>query len=68
MILNKREIQNSSPEQVREYIVDALNLTAELDPPADLRVEVFKSACNLLSAKHVVVEQMQASPNGLRLP
>lgn len=68
MILQKKEIMNNTPEQVRAAIVDALNLVADLDPPTDLRAHAFNQAVGLFSGKQIVVEQMQASPNGLRLP
>lgn len=67
MILQKKEIQNYTADEVRDHLVNALNLTTELDPPADLRVPVFNQAVGLLSGKQIIVEQMQQSPNGLQL-
>lgn len=67
MILQKREIQNYTADEVRAHVTDALNLTTELDPPSDLRAAVFNQAVGLLSGKQIIVEQMQQSPNGLQL-
>lgn len=67
MILQKREIQNYTPEEVREHVVAALNLTAELDPPTALAEAVFVQAVGLYSGKQIIVEQMQTSPNGIQL-
>ena len=68
MILQKHEIKNNTADEAREYLEAALALTLELDPPQDLRSHVFVQAVGLLSGKQIVVEQMQAMPNGMRLP
>jgi hypothetical protein len=57
VILQKREIQNNTDDQVRDYLVSALNITAELDPPKDLCVSVFTQAVALYSGKQIMVEQ-----------
>ena len=68
MILNKHEVPNNTPEQARGYLTAALNLVVELDPPSDLREQLFVQACAMLSGKQILVEQMQMSSNGLSLP
>lgn len=67
MILQKKEIQNYTQDEVRAHIGDALALLDEYDPPADLREAVFVQAVGLYSGKQIIVEQMQTSPNGIQL-
>lgn len=50
------ERQNNTPEQVREYLREALDVVDELGPPDDLRVACFTAAVNLVSAKQVTAE------------
>ncbi len=58
----KHEIPHNTPEQVRGYLTDALNLVAELDPPSDLRGITLSKAVDLISAKQIVMEQVQMQP------
>ncbi len=52
------EFHHNTPEQVRDYIVAALELVRDLEPDEDLRVSVFLQACQLISGKQVVIEQI----------
>lgn len=54
----RTETYNNTPEQVREYLLDALAIVDELDPPEDLRPVVFTAAVNLGSSKQIVIEQV----------
>lgn len=60
-----------TPEEARDVLQTALDLTAEADPPEDLRAAFFAQACSLLGQKQVVFEQptpamgpMMAIPRG----
>ena len=50
------ERMNNTSEQVREYLVEALAVVDELDPPTDLRVACFERACDLVCGKQVIAE------------
>jgi hypothetical protein len=54
--VRKIELDHNTPEQVREYLADALAVTEELDPPEDLRVALFAKAVDLFSAKSVTID------------
>lgn len=51
------EQQHNTPEQVREYVREALAVVDELDVPDDLRAAAFAKACDLISGKQIVFEQ-----------
>ena len=51
------ELLHNKPEQVREYLQTALDLTAELAPLEDLRVAFFEAAVGLCAAKQMVIQQ-----------
>jgi hypothetical protein len=61
--VQKREYPHNTPEQVRDYLLEALTIVAEIDPPDDLRGLAFSKAVDLVSAKQVIFEQMPAIPN-----
>jgi hypothetical protein len=61
--VQKREYQHNTLEQVRDYLLEALTIVAEIDPPGDLRGLAFSKAVDLVSAKQVIFEQMPAIPN-----
>jgi hypothetical protein len=50
------ERQHNTPEQIREYLREALDVVDELDPPDDLRVSAFVKAAELAAAKQVTGE------------
>lgn len=56
------ERQHNTPEQVRQYLREALAVVAELDVPDDLRVAAFTKATELAAAKAVTVETVHAGP------
>lgn len=51
------ERPNNTPEQVREYVAEALAIVDELDVPDDLREAAFTAAVNLSASKQVLAEQ-----------
>jgi hypothetical protein len=57
-----REHQHNTPEQVEQYLTDALAMVKKLDPPSDLREVCFEKAANLLSSKQIFAEQGPAVP------
>lgn len=59
------ELHHNTPAQVRAYLREALDVVAELDPPDDLREACFQTACNLTSAKQIMMSQ---SPIGIPGP
>lgn len=52
----RTEQPHNTPEQVREYLREALEVVDELGPPDDLRVACFTKAADLLSAKQIMLE------------
>lgn len=54
----RTEWPHNTPEQVREYLLEALDVVDELGPPDDLRVACFTKAADLLIAKQITVEQV----------
>jgi hypothetical protein len=67
-MMRQTEYQHNKPEQVRDYIQDALTLVAELDPPEDLRVAVFAKAADLYSSKQVLLEQIGMLDGAMATP
>lgn len=57
---SRQEIQHNTPEQALLYLQGALEIVETLDPPAELRETCFAKACDLLSAKQLVL--MQPAP------
>lgn len=57
--MQRQEIPNNTREQVVEYLRVALEVTDEIDPPADLREATFVAATNLVSGKQIVMVQPQ---------
>jgi hypothetical protein len=49
-----REQHYNTPEQVRDYLAEALAITRELEPPRALRGLVFDRASQLLAAKAIL--------------
>lgn len=60
------ERPNNTPEQVAEYLHQALELTEHADPPADLRAAFFTAAANLFASKQIMAEQI--APAGMFMP
>jgi hypothetical protein len=57
------EHQFNEPEQVAEYLRQALVIVADIEPPEDLRGICFAKAVELVSAKQVFFEQPAMIPN-----
>jgi hypothetical protein len=64
----RTETYHNTPEQVREYLRDALDAVADVDPPAELRVAAFAAAVNLVSSKSITVEQVGPLTGALAVP
>jgi hypothetical protein len=58
MSMRQTEYPNNTPEQVREYLQQAADITAELDVAPDLAGIAFSKAVDLLSGKQIVLEQV----------
>ena len=58
--MRRVEVPNNTPEQVVEYLTQALVLLEEVAPPDELREAAFVSIVNLLSGKQIIMEQPQA--------
>lgn len=57
--MTRQEIPNNTPEQVRDYLQQALALVDELDIPAHLEVAAFEQAVGLIAGKQIVMVQPQ---------
>ena len=61
--MRKTEHYHNTPEQVEQYVTQALELVEKVAPPDDLRSAVFAQACALFAGKQIVFEQVGALPN-----
>ena len=64
----RTELMHNTPEQVREYLREALAIVEELDPPTDLREVAFTKAADLVSGKQIAVEQVVPGIPGMTIP
>lgn len=64
----KQELPHNTLEQVKGYLVAALLLVEETDPPEDLRVAAFTGALGLISSKQIFYEQAPALNGPLMIP
>lgn len=60
------QVKLNTPEQVREYLREALAIVDELNPPPALQAAVFDKAAEFVSSKQVVVESI--GTGGLAIP
>lgn len=60
MQVRVHQVPNHTPEQVREYIEEALLIVSESEVDDDLKVAVFVQAASMLSSKTFLTEQPQA--------
>ncbi len=63
--MQRQEIPNNTPEQVRAYIEAAITLVDVIEPPAELREQVFVAAVNLIASKQIALTQPQPLPLGM---
>jgi hypothetical protein len=61
--MRQQEFPHNTPEQVYEYLRDAISAVEGLDPPEDLRPLVFAKAVDLFSAKQLIFEESPMIPN-----
>ena len=66
--MQRTEHQHHTPEQVRGYLREALEIVDELDTPGDLRQIAFGKAVELLSGKQIFFEQAAVDLSRLKLP
>lgn len=59
----RQEIPNNTPEQVREYLREALAVVTELEPPEDLREAVFTQAAQMVAGKQILMQQQAGIPD-----
>jgi hypothetical protein len=64
----RTEFAHNTPEQVREYLREALDVVDELGPPDDLRAACFTKAADLIAAKQITVEAVAPFGGGLAVP
>lgn len=62
------ERQHNTPEQIRDYLREALDVVDELGPPDDLRVACFAKAAELAAAKQVTGEAVIGNVPNLAVP
>lgn len=55
--MRKTELPHNTPEQVTDYLRDALAVVELLEPPDDLREVCFSKAVDLFSSKQIMYEQ-----------
>lgn len=63
--MRRKEEQHNTPQQVRDYLTEALAIVGELEVTDELRVPAFEKACDLLAGKQVTFEQV--APAGFDL-
>lgn len=64
----RRELPNYTVEQVETHLREALAIVNELDPDDDDRPILLSKAIDLLAAKQIVIEQVQAGNFGMTIP
>lgn len=64
MQITKHEVANNSPEQVKDYLRDAISLADELTEGGAEWVAVFTKSVDLLSGKQIIMEQTPTLPLG----
>jgi hypothetical protein len=64
----RREYPNYTPEQVADHLSAALAVLEAIDPDDDDRPILLTKAIEMLSAKQIVMEQVQAGQFGLTVP
>lgn len=57
--MRRVEHQHNTPDQVKQYLEQALAIVAELELADDLRVPAFTKAVDLVAGKQIVFEQAQ---------
>lgn len=57
--MQRQEIPNNTPEQVRDYLVRTLELVEDVNPPDDLRAVAFEAAFSAISGKQILLAQPQ---------
>jgi hypothetical protein len=62
------ETPHNTPEQVREYLREALDLVDELGPADDLREACFTKAVDMIAAKSITIEQVAPLGGALAVP
>jgi hypothetical protein len=60
--------QHNTPDEVEEWVKQAIGIIEYLDVPDDLRMPAFTGALSLLSAKQLFFEQPTFSGHGLAIP
>ncbi len=68
MSVGRTEYPHNTPEQVREYLREALAIVDELDVPTDLRAVAFEQAVGLVSRKALQIEQVHPLAAGILQP
>jgi len=63
--VRRTEHQHNTPEQVKQYLEQALAIVAELELADDLRVPAFEKAVDLCAGKQITFEQVV--PGGVDL-
>lgn len=66
--VTRTELPDNTPEQVRGYLVAALELVDSLEVPDDLRPAVFREACRLVAGKQILIGEAAPIGAGLMLP
>lgn len=57
--MQRQEIPNNTPEQVRDYLVRTLEIIEELEVPYGLRPAAFEAAFSAISGKQILLAQPQ---------
>lgn len=57
MTIQRQEIPNHTPEQIRGYLVDAEELVAELDIDDRLLEAAFTKAVDLFASKQILLQE-----------
>lgn len=64
----RRELPNYTAEQVENHLAHALAIVNSLEPDDDDRPILLTKAIDLLSAKQIIIEQVQAGNFGMTIP
>lgn len=64
--MRRTELRNYTDDQILDTLMFGLAQVEIIDPPDDLRAEVFRQACSMHQAKQVIMQQGPALLDGIQ--
>lgn len=64
----RTEMMHNTPEQVREYVREALSVLEDCAVPAELWTVAFPNVLSMVAAKQIAIEQVQPMSPLMAIP